>query len=166
MSLSLDLAAAIQPLVGQSFLPAHRVSVSDAAGLTLSLDLLGVESLGIAAEELRLDIPSLSAATTDLLKAWAAALCQKVTYLLETLQPLEFDVQGQQALIRSHPPDPGNGQPRYYEVILSSHGQGLFSLRRFEADRASGTRTLVPLRVTHEQLAKLVNDLVLTLPSP
>lgn len=167
MSLSLDLATALQTLVGQTFLPSHTLSVSDGQGITLTIDLISVESLGVSCEELRLSIPSLAAASMDVLKTWAGGLCRRITYLLETLQPLEYDVQGQTALIRSHPPDTSTaGQPRYYEVQLSAHGAGKFSLKRFEANPANGGRTPVPLRLTHEQLAKLVNDLVDTLPSP
>ncbi|MDX1967796.1 MAG: hypothetical protein SFV23_11540 [Planctomycetaceae bacterium] len=167
MSLSLDLAAALQTLVGQTFLPPHTISVSDRQGVTLSVDLISVETLGVSCEELRLVAPALSTASMDILRQWASGLCQRITYLLETLNPLEFDVQGNEVLIRSNPPDNTlPGQPRYYEVLLSSHGGGRFSLRRFEADPTGGGRTPVPLRITHEQLSKLVNDLVATLPSP
>lgn len=167
MSLSLDLAAALQPLVGQTFVPPHAVSVSDGAGVTLSVSLIAVESLGVSCEAMQLDVPALSAATLDVLKRWAAGLCQRVTYLLETLQPLEYDAQGNEVLIRSNPPDASSpGQTKYYEVQLSAQGAGRFSLRRFLADKANPGRHPVPLRLTHEQLAKLVNDLVATLPSP
>ncbi|MDZ4683704.1 MAG: hypothetical protein SH850_01365 [Planctomycetaceae bacterium] len=167
MGLSLDLAAALQPLVGQVFLPAKTVTVSDGQGVTLSADLIAVESLGLSCEELRLMVPALSGASLDVLKTWAGGLCQRITYLLETLSPLEFDAQGSEVLIRSTTPDTSHpGQTKYYEVLLSSHGGGQFSLRRYEADRATGGRAHVPLRITHEQLAKLVNDLVTTLPTP
>ena len=165
MSLSLDLAAALNPLVGQTFVPPKTVSVSDGSSVTLAVDLISVESLGISSEELRLDVPSLGAATLDTLKKWANDLCRRVTYLLENLGPLEFDAQGQQVLIRSTPPDKSAaGTTKYYEVMLSSHGAGRFSLRRFRNDSTGGGRIPVPLQVTHEQLSKLVNDLVSTIP--
>lgn len=167
MSLSLDLAAALRPLVGQTFLPARTVSVTD-VGITLAVDVLSVEMLGVSCEELRLDVPALAGASMDKLKQWAAGLCQRITYLLEPLGPLEFDAQGQQVLIRSKPPDATTtpGQTRYYEVLLSSLGGGRFLLRRYQVDRQAAGRQPVPIRVTHEQLAKLVNDLVATLPTP
>jgi len=168
MSLSLDLAAALQPLVGQVFLPAHTVSVSDGSGVSLAIDLLSVEMLGVSCEEIRLDVPTLSGASLDKLKEWAGGLCQRITYLLERLGPLEFDAQANQVLIRSQPPDASTspGQTKYYEVMLSSLGSGRFSLRRFQAEHGVPGRNPVPIRVTHEQLAKLVNDLVGTLPGP
>lgn len=166
MSLSLDLAAAVQTLVGQTFLPSHTLTVSDTHGLSLSLDLICVETLGVSCEELRLNAPHLTGASMDLLKTWAGELCKHITYLLETLNPLEFDAQGNEVLIRSNPPDTSVGHPKYYEVILSSQGAGRFTLQRFEADPQAGGRVRVPLRVTHEQLSKLVNDLVSTLPKP
>lgn len=165
MSLSLDLSAALNPLTGQQFLPPKTVTVSDGSGTTLSVDVLAVESLGVSCEELRLDIPSLGAATQQTLKKWAEDLCRRVTYLLENLGPLEFDAQGNQVLIRSTPPDTSNtGQSSYYEVMLSAHGSGRFSLRRYLYDRTTTSRNPVPLKITHEQLFKLVNDLVATTP--
>jgi hypothetical protein len=167
MSLSLDIAAALRPLVGQTFLPARTMSATD-AGVTIALDVLSVEMLGVSCEELRLDVPALTGASINQLKQWAAGLCQRITYLLEPLGPLEFDAQNQQVLIRSQPPDAATspGQTKYYEVLLSALGGGRFLLRRYQADRGVPGRQPVPIRVTHEQLAKLVNDLVATLPTP
>lgn len=167
MSLSLDLASAVAPLSGQSFAPPQTVTVSD-AGVTLSVDLLAVDLVGVACEEIRLDVPSLGAATLQTMKKWGEGLCQRITYLLENLGPLEYDAQANEVLIRSAPPDTSSapGQTKYYEVLLSSQGSGRFSLRRYQADRSTGSRTAVPLRITHEQLAKLVNDLTATLPGP
>ena len=165
MSLSLDLSAALVPLIGQSFVPAQTVTVSDGSGVTLSVDLLSVETLGVSCEELRLEVPSLGAATLDVLKKWGDALCKRVTYLLENLGPLEYDASSNEVLIRSTPPDQGMpGTTKYYEVLLSSHGAGRFTLRRFRNDSANPGRVPVPIQVTHEQLAKLVNDLTATIP--
>lgn len=166
MSLSLDLAAALTPLIGQNFVPAKTVAVADGGGVTLSVDLLSVEALGVSCEELRLEIPSLGAATLDVLKKWGDGLCKRVTYLLENLGPLEYDASSNEVLIRSTPPDQtATGTTKYYEVLLSSHGAGRFSLRRFRNDSANPGRTAVPIQVTHEQLAKLVNDLTATIPA-
>jgi hypothetical protein len=65
ISLSFDRATALLPLMGQTFVPAHTVTVSDGSGATLSVDLLRVETLGVSCEELRLEVPSLGAATLD-----------------------------------------------------------------------------------------------------
>lgn len=165
MSLSLDLSAALNPLTGQHFLPPKTVMVSDGSGITLSVDLLGVESLGVSCEELRLEIPAIGTTTQQTLKKWAEDLCRRVTYLLENLGPLEFDAQGNQVLIRSTPPDTSNaGTSSYYEVMLSALGSGRFSLRRYLYDSNSTSRSPAPLKITHEQLSKLVNDLVATTP--
>ena len=166
MSLSLDLASALTPLIGQTFVPAKSVTVSDGSGVTLSVDLLSVESLGVSCEELRLDVPSLGASTLDVLKKWGDGLCKRITYLLENLGPLEYDAHGNQVLIRSTPPDKAAvGTTKYYEIQLSSHGAGRFSLRRYRNDASNPGRVPVPIQVTHEQLAKLVNDLTATVPA-
>jgi hypothetical protein len=165
MSLSLDLSAALNPLTGMTFVPPRTVTVSDASGITLGVDLLSVETLGVSCEELRLDVPTLNAATIDTLKKWANDLCRRVTYLLENLGPLEFDANGNQVLIRSTQVDKSSpGTTKYYEVMLSAHGAGRFSLRRFRNDSSGNARVPVPLQLTHEQLSKLVNDLVTTVP--
>ena len=165
MSLSLDLSAALNPLVGQTFVPPHTVTVSDGSGMTLSVDLIAVETLGVSCEELRLDVPQLSNANLNTLKKWANDLCHRVTYLLENLGPLEYDAQANEVLIRSTPPDKSlSGNPSYYEIMLSSHGAGRFSLRRYRYDNSTNSRIPVPLKLTHEQLSKLVNDLVSTTP--
>jgi len=166
MSLSLDLAAILQPLIGQSFVPPQAVSVQDGAGTTITLRVVAVERMGVSCEELQLIVPHLRQTSLDLLKTWAEALCRRVTYLLENLGPLEYDATAQEVLIRSTTPDSTQPQsPKYYEVILSAQGQGQFTLRRYEADRVQGGRVPVPLHLTHEQLAKLVNDLVGTIPT-
>ncbi len=166
MSLSLDLASALVPLVGQTFVPARTVAVSDGSGVSLAVDVLGVESLGVSCEELRLEVPSLGSATLDVLKSWGDGLCKRITYLLENLGPLEYDAHGNQVLIRSTPPDKAApGTTKYYEIQLSSHGAGRFSLRRFRNDASNPGRVPAPIQVTHEQLAKLVNDLTATVPT-
>lgn len=166
MSLSLDLAAALTPLIGQTFLPAQTVTVADGSGVGLSVDLLSVEALGVSCEELRLEVPVLNAASLDALKKWGDALCKRITYLLENLGPLEYDATANEVLIRSTPPDIGSpGTTKYYEVLLSSQGAGRFSLRRFRNDAANPGRVPVPLQLTHELLAKLVNDLTATIPA-
>lgn len=165
MSLSLDLAAALTPLIGQTFSPPQTVSVADGSGVSLSIDLLSVESLGVSCEELRLEVPALGVATLDVLKKWGDGLCKRVTYLLENLGPLEYDASSKEVLIRSTPPDKSAaGTTKYYEVQLSAQGSGRFTLRRFRNDAANPGRVPVPIQVTHEQLAKLVNDLVATIP--
>jgi hypothetical protein len=168
MSLSLDLAAALTPYVGQNFMPPRSITVHDPQGITLTVAVISMESLGVSLEELRLEVPALAAAPMTVLERWAKGLCQRITYLLETLAPLEFDAQGQEVLIRSQQPDTSSisGHAKYYEVLLSSLGQGRFCLRRYLADKQQPGRQPVPLQLTHEQLAKLVNDLVATLPSP
>ena len=51
MSLSLDLSAALVPLVGQTFVPPKTVGVSDGSGVSLTVELISVESLGVSCEE-------------------------------------------------------------------------------------------------------------------
>lgn len=164
MSLSLDLASVVASCVGQQFLPAKSLTAADPSGLAVDVRALSVDSVGLACEEIRLTAPSATPMDVDRLKVWAAQLCRRVAYLLETLDPLEFDAVSGQALIRSKTPSASPAGARYYEVVLSVAGASQFSLKRYEAVRGQPGRTQTPLTLTHELLAKLVNDLVDTLP--
>lgn len=132
--------------------------------LEVDLDFLEVNNLSCALAELRLNVPSLKNATPDLLSAWAQALCQRITYLLEGLGPLEFEPESGQVLIRSATPAQTGGKRVFYEVLLQTNANGSFSLKRYESVKGQPGRTAVNLQLTNEVLTKLVGDLVDTIP--
>jgi hypothetical protein len=165
MSLVDDLLAAVTALAGQTFAPALPVTATDPQQTMIELSVLAAEPLAVSLEQIRLVAPHLQQSNLDSLKRWANALCQRVTYLLENLGPLEFDSEGQQVLIRSTAPNRRSGQARYYEILLSTPGPGQFLLRRYEAASAGGGRNWVPIQLTHELLVQLLSDLMDTLPA-
>ncbi len=164
MSLSNQLIQEVQKLVGQQFSPAKTVSVSDPTPLDLEVDFSAVDSLSCSVEELRLSVPSLSQSGLDTLKKWAESLCQRVTYLLENIGPLEFDQNGKQVLIRSTPPNKHPSGTKFYEILLQARSGGNFVLRRFSAVQGRSGRDQVDMQMTHEVLTKLVDDLSDTIP--
>ena len=103
-------------------------------------------------------------ATQDLLREWAEALCQRITYLLENLGPLEFEPDAGKILIRSTAPSNQPDKRLFYEVLLHSKADGSFSLKRYESVKGQTGRTPVDLQMTHEVLTRLVRDLVETIP--
>ncbi len=141
------------------------LQVSESSGITLRLELSQVDSMSCAFSELVLYVPHLQNATFDVVKQWAADLSQRITYLLEKIGPLEFDPNNRQVLIRSTPPQAAAHGTRYYEIVLSSAGQGSFILKRFESIGGQPGRNPVDLQLTNEVLFKLVDDLVATIPS-
>ncbi len=165
MALRDDLERELKGLyAGRVQLPTS-LQVSDAQGITVRLDLTQVDSMSCAFSELVLFVPQLRNAAFDVLKQWANGLSQRVSYLLEKIGPLEFDPANGQVLIRSTPPNQLSAGTQYYEIMLSSSGNGSFSLRRFQSTAGQPGRSPVDIQVTNEVLLKLVDDLIATIPT-
>ena len=162
MSLNKQLTDELNRLGAFSASSPQTVSLSVPDQVDIAIDFLTVDSMSCAFREIRLNVPSLVNAGFDALKQWAESLCSRVTYLLENIGPLELDPDSKQVLIRSVPPDAQSDATRFYEIILQSHADGNFSLRRYRSD--SSGREQVEIQATHEVLGKLVNDLVETIP--
>jgi hypothetical protein len=140
------------------------VLVVDPAICELAVDFTAVDTMSCSLSEMRLNVPSLATSGTDELQAWANALCQQVTYLLESIGTLEIDPTNKQVLIRSTPPQKQSNVTKFYEIILASQTGGHFTLRRYQATPGSAGRVPVDISITHEVLYRLVDDLVATIP--
>ena len=165
MSLTDDLTSHLTRMLGFASANAKTVVLSGPNQIVLEIDFLAVDSMSCSFREVRLNVPKLAGAGFDALKKWAQALSQRITYLLEHIGPLEYDPTSGQVLIRSTPPSQQAGSPQFYEILLSSHSGGNFSLRRYVNPPGSTFRQQVDMQSTHEVLHKLVNDLIDTLPS-
>lgn len=163
MSLRQKLAGELQRLAGAS--GAGRVTVADPGGLRLEVEFVAVDSMSCRFSELALFVPALQNAGFDALRQWADALAQRITYLLEQIGPLEYDPGAGQVLIRSVRPDVLPDGSQYYEIVLSAHAGGSFSLRRYRSTKGQPGRAPVDITVTHEVLLKLADDLLDTLPA-
>ena len=164
MTLTTQLTSALTRLIGYSSPTPHITTLSAPNRVGVEIDFMAVDSLSCSARELRVSVPALVDAEFDVLRKWAEALCKRVTYLLENIGPLEFSPDSGQVLIRSNPPDKQAAATKFYEIILQSHSQGNFSLRRFCSEAGQPGREPVDIHATHEVLHKLVNDLVATIP--
>lgn len=162
MSLSTDLQRELTALVGTP--TPGPITVTDAAGLTLTVETSAIDSMSCSFSGVTLFVPSLQQAAFDVLKQWARALSQRITYLLENIGPLEFDPDAGEVLIRSTPPSQISSGTQYFEIILSSHSSGSFSLRRYASVKGQPGRQAVDITVTHEVLLKLTDDLLETIP--
>ena len=163
MALGSKLANELSRLVGTT--TPTQVSVSDAAGLRLTVDLTSIDSMSCSASQLELFVPLLQNAAFDALKQWADDLSRRITYLLEQIAPLEYDPAAGQVLIRSSPPDQLADGAQFYEIVLSSQSGGNFLLRRYRSTKGQPGRDPVDLTVTHEVLVKLADDLDATIPT-
>src|SRR5688572_30693597 len=88
MGLRQDVDNKLKSLAGSS-MPA-TLRAADPTGIELRLEFNQVDPLGCALSELALFVPALQNAAFDVLKQWATSLSRKITYLLESLGPLEF----------------------------------------------------------------------------
>jgi hypothetical protein len=140
------------------------VLVVDPAICEMAVDFTAIDTMSCSLSEMRLNVPSLATSGTDELQAWANALCQQVTYLLESIGTLEIDPTNNQVLIRSTPPQQQSNVTKFYEIILASQTGGHFTLRRYQATPGSAGRVPVDISITHEVLYRLVDDLVATIP--
>ena len=131
--------------------------------VALAAELAAIETLGVSLSHLALDVPHLAGASQATLEQWGRDLCDRVTYLLEGLGPLEFDPQKNELLIRSVPPSRDAGATSYFEVMLTAAGNGAFTLARYRTTPGSG-RTREDVALTRETLHRLVRDAVETIP--
>ena len=91
------------------------------------------------------------------LEAWAAAIADRVTGLMEPLKLHEVDEALGEAVLRSEAPTTRGDALAYYEVRL--HGLGKAVVRRFKANKSAPGREQVAFALTHEVLAKLADDI-------
>lgn len=92
------------------------------------------------------------------LKAWANALAERITGLLEPLRIVEVDDLRGEAILRSDAPSVRNDVRSHYELKLAGGRKAV--LRRFSAAaNSSAKREQTPFVLTHEVLGKLIEDL-------
>jgi len=95
----------------------------------------------------------------EALEAHARKAAGRVTGLLEPLRLVEVDRPRNVALLRSEAPAAKGEAVQYYEVQFV--GRNSVSVQRFKANKAGPAgREAIPFALTHEALAKLVDDLV------
>jgi hypothetical protein len=93
------------------------------------------------------------------LEAHARRAAGRVTGLLEPLRLVEIDREHHVALLRSDAPANKADGVNYYEVRFQ--GRNRVTLARFQATKGSpAQRKSIPFALTHEALAKVVDDLV------
>jgi hypothetical protein len=137
-----------QPKPGRQEL--HVADPASGWSATLTADRSDV--LGCLVSELTLQR---GAAVADL-AGWAGRVAGRVSGLMEPLGVVEIDVQQQQAQLRSATPTVRGDKRLYYELLLG--GAGTATLRRFQAATTAARREQTAYALTHEALAKLVDD--------
>ena len=87
----------------------------------------------------RLHSDVLADASPKRLKDLGELLSKRLSYLLEPISPIEVDAEQCVVQLRSNPPQQGDGQSSYYELLVRKGGE--ISLRRYTKPRASPARS-------------------------
>lgn len=122
---------------------------------TLRCQLIMVDTLSCAVNQLRFQTDALAEATVDQLRQLGEALAQRLRYLLEPIGNLELDREGFALQLRSEPPQQDDGGRRYYELTARRGGE--ICLCRY-AKHTDLPRQQIPTTVTREVLKRLAQD--------
>jgi hypothetical protein len=128
-------------------------------GWTIGLTADRADSVGCRLTQLDATRATPVADDDATLEAHARKAAGRVTGLLEPLRLVEIDRGGHVALLRSDAPPTKGDAVQYYEVRYTSRNR--VTVERFKANKTGKAgREPIPFALTHEALAKLVDDLV------
>src|SRR5262245_54551127 len=138
----------------------HAVGLSlPEHGWTVRLTADRVDTLSCLLTEVEAERTSPVPDDDNLLESHARRAAGRVTGLLEPLRLIEVDRVRHIALIRSESPPQKDGSVHYYEITFRSRNR--VKVERFKAAKQSpAKKESIPFVLTHEVLAKLVDDLV------
>jgi hypothetical protein len=151
MKLRDDFLAELRNVIGQM---QHPVVAADGPRAIKCL-VEQCDALSAAITDFSLQTPELANADIAKLQAASHSLCQRVTYLLEPISPIEIDATGCVVQMRSNPPHKDDNGLKYYELTLRRGGA--VTLCRYEKQPGNG-RTIIAATLTHEVLGRLVED--------
>jgi len=139
-------------IIGKVNMP-QRISV-DADGGTLEIELTALDQLACAFDRFAYRSDRLASKSIVELRKIADSLSRRLSYLLESISPVEVDNESCVVQMRSMPPDKNDDGTRYYELVVR---RGELSLWRYQ--KASGQpRTVISAHVTREVFERLAND--------
>jgi hypothetical protein len=127
----------------------------DCDGGRIEADLIAVDAIGCSFQTLGLTTSKLADVSLDELKAVSATLTGKLTYLLEPIGVIEADADRCSVQLRSSPPQKGEDQTSYYELLVRRGGDITLSRYRKQPGQL---RQIVPAQVTREVLSRLAKD--------
>ena len=127
-------------------------------GWALHLTADRVDSLGCLLWEMILTRNAAEPIASSALRAVAEKVADRATGLLEPLHLVELDETRCEALLRSEAPSKRGAALNYYEVLMSS-GNKIIVRRFVNNPEKSRRREQTAFVLTHEAVAKLVDDL-------
>jgi hypothetical protein len=126
----------------------------DVNDLRLTCELTAIDQLACAFEQFTVQVPKLANATMAQLDRVATTLAQRLSYLLESISPVERDQEACIVQMRSNPPQKDDDGTSYYELVVR---RGELALCRYSKSSAQ-TRRIIPAHVTHEVFCRLADD--------
>ncbi|MGI9427742.1 MAG: hypothetical protein ACR2NM_03710, partial [Bythopirellula sp.] len=93
----------------------HQRVTATSGARTLRCEIDQCDQLAVAVYELVLESAELKNAELPKLQAASKALCERITYLLEPISPIESDAEGCVVQMRSTPPQQQEDGRFYYE---------------------------------------------------
>jgi len=129
----------------------------DKIGWTTTLTAERNDELGCLVWELNWLRTAATGSESDL-KAWATQVAGRITGLVEPLKVVEVDPSRNEAILRSAKVTQRAAVVLYYEALLQ--GTGNVTLRRYQAHQDNSQRQQVAFALTHETLARVVDELV------
>jgi hypothetical protein len=123
----------------------------------IEADLVALDAIGCSFQTLGLSTEKLADATLDELKSISEALTAKLTYLLEPIGLVEADADRCSVQLRSNPPQKGEDETSYYELLVRRGGD--VTLSRY-SKRGGQLRQIIPAHVTREVLSRLADDFI------
>ncbi len=151
MKLHEKLGQKIANIIGHA---GQRLVVSDGPR-TMHCEIFQSDVMAVSIDELSLQTGELANARVDQLLAASRSLCDRLTYLLEPISPIETDADGCVVQMRSNPPQLDDNGRRYYELLMRRGGS--VTLCRYEKQNGS-PRIRVPATLTQEVVGRLVQD--------
>ncbi len=133
----------------------HQHLTATVGPRTVRCEIDACDQLAVTVYELALETSELASVEITKLQAASQQLCERVTYLLEPISPIESDADGCVVQMRSSPPQQKENGRFYYEIFLRRGGS--VALHRYEKQPGS-IRQRVAATLTHEVLGRLVND--------
>jgi hypothetical protein len=127
------------------------------SGWSLHLAANRVDTLGCLLWEATLTRTNSAADSNTALKQRAERVAERATGLMEPLHFIELDEVRGVALLRSETPSQRGQALSYYEMLMTSRE---IVLRRFQVNPEKRGRAQTAFALTHEAIAKLVDDLV------
>jgi hypothetical protein len=135
---------------------ARREIRIETGNVQLSCHLTALDAIGCAFETLQLRSEKLVSADAKKLKQVGKLLADRLNYLLEPIEPLEFDEQACVLQLRSNPPSQDDEARTYFELAINQNGTIVLS--RYEKMGGQQRRN-IPANVTREMLERLIVDL-------